>query len=228
MICGAEGEGSPVSRKVKMPFLNERHFDKINKRLEGLNLENAHYLIKLDNYIYAGLFEKKRSRVFEKLMMVSSRLGDGYGWILLAALLFFASVIHPGITRAIVTYYFLKGIISTLFCIILFVFVKTSVNRKRPYTRHMNKMPLLKAPDKYSFPSGHTMVAFSMIFTLGMSSLPSLVYAVLLAILIAVSRIFVGVHYPLDVFAGAVMGSCVGIGTNFFFLLFTAAKPMIG
>lgn len=66
--------------------------------------------------------------------------------------------------------------------------------------------PLLEAPSTFSFPSGHATVAFACATVLALA-VPRLrwpLYA--LAALIAFSRVYVGVHYPGDTVAGAVLG----------------------
>jgi undecaprenyl-diphosphatase len=67
-------------------------------------------------------------------------------------------------------------------------------------------------PDKFSFPSGHTMTAFAVwgVLFIGTPTLGSL-YLVI-AFLIALSRVFLGLHYPTDVLVGAVMGGSIGLG----------------
>lgn len=71
---------------------------------------------------------------------------------------------------------------------------------------------LLGFKDSLSFPSAHAMNVF------GQATLFSLLYPkrtvwfVLVASLIAFSRVYVGVHYPLDVMAGAVLGGIIGAG----------------
>ena len=71
--------------------------------------------------------------------------------------------------------------------------------------------PLLEAPSTFSFPSGHATVAFASATILALA-VPRLRWPLFaLAALIAFSRVYVGVHYPGDVLAGAVLG--VGIAT---------------
>ena len=61
--------------------------------------------------------------------------------------------------------------------------------------------------DKYSFPSGHTLhaTAFSIVVLYYMPELGWLVIP--FALLVAMSRIILGLHYPTDVLAGALIGA---------------------
>jgi undecaprenyl-diphosphatase len=63
----------------------------------------------------------------------------------------------------------------------------------------------------HSFPSGHATVAFACATVLALAVPRLRVPLFVLAALIAFSRVYVGVHYPFDVLAGAVLG--VGLAT---------------
>ena len=70
--------------------------------------------------------------------------------------------------------------------------------------------PLLAPPDKFSFPSGHTMNNLAIAIYAG-SFFPPLIPAILpIVVLVAFSRIYLRVHYPTDVLIGAVLGLAVG------------------
>lgn len=88
------------------------------------------------------------------------------------------------------------------------VTIKPLVERTRPWL-DLPITPLVVENDPHSFPSGHTCAAFAA----GMIWLRTLpwkwgrVLAVVLAVCMGLSRLYVGVHYPTDVLAGAVIGS---------------------
>jgi undecaprenyl-diphosphatase len=71
-----------------------------------------------------------------------------------------------------------------------------------------------KALDRFSFPSGHTLHAVS--FTLIIcTALPVLALILVpLALLIALSRVVLGLHYPSDVLAGGVLGAVIALGAT--------------
>jgi undecaprenyl-diphosphatase len=82
--------------------------------------------------------------------------------------------------------------------------IKAAVDRPRPHVR-----PLVTVPHTPSFPSGHAASSFACALVLTWLA-PRLGAPLLaLASLIAASRVYVGVHYPLDVLAGALLGLAV-------------------
>ena len=102
------------------------------------------------------------------------------------------------------------------------VCLKNLVARPRPYEVVEGLVPLIGKPTDYSFPSGHTCASFACALVL-YRILPKKygVPAVILASLIAFSRLYVGVHYPSDVFFGAVLGILIGL---IFFWIFGEKK----
>jgi undecaprenyl-diphosphatase len=85
--------------------------------------------------------------------------------------------------------------------------LQAAVPRSRP---HLD--PLVALPHSHSFPSGHAAISFACATVIGAAA-PRFRFALfVLATLIAWSRVYNGVHYPLDVLAGAVLGLSIGIG----------------
>mgnify|MGYP001545147622 FL=1 len=90
--------------------------------------------------------------------------------------------------------------------------VKNVIGRPRPFESWQALTCMMAPPDKFSFPSGHTMTAFAVwgVLFVGLPSL-SHIYLVI-AVIMGVSRIFLGLHYPSDVLVGAVLGGGIGLG----------------
>ena len=89
--------------------------------------------------------------------------------------------------------------------------IKKGVRRLRPYETHSEVRVDFKPLDRFSFPSGHTTHAFLMASLL-IAFYPSLmVPAFLWAVMVGLSRVFLGVHYPTDVLAGMVLGLVCGM-----------------
>jgi undecaprenyl-diphosphatase len=87
--------------------------------------------------------------------------------------------------------------------------LKAAFDRERPYEVVPTADPLLRWDVSSSLPSGHAATsaagAFILAFLLGRGGL----WLALLAVAICFSRVYVGVHYPLDVLAGAALGLAV-------------------
>jgi undecaprenyl-diphosphatase len=89
--------------------------------------------------------------------------------------------------------------------------LKLVVGVDRPFIRYPEPEPLVRTPTDLSFPSGHAATSFAAA-TLLAHSVPRLaVPFYVLAGAIAFSRVYVGVHYPLDIIGGALLG--LGIAT---------------
>jgi undecaprenyl-diphosphatase len=90
--------------------------------------------------------------------------------------------------------------------LILWTIVKIFVDRRRP---HLD--PLVTVPTDMSFPSGHSATSFAGAVVLGQFAPRYRAVFYGLATAIAVSRVYVGVHYPLDIVGGALLGAAVGV-----------------
>lgn len=84
--------------------------------------------------------------------------------------------------------------------------VKPAVGRVRPFEAVMDARVIGEKPTTYSFPSGHAATAVAGALSLGRACPVARPVFWTLAGLIALSRVYVGVHYPLDVIAGALLG----------------------
>jgi undecaprenyl-diphosphatase len=89
--------------------------------------------------------------------------------------------------------------------------LKAAIDVQRPSTRYSSPRPLVTAPHDHSFPSGHAATSFAAatILTAAVPRAAPLWY--LLAAAIGFSRVYVGVHYPLDVVGGAILGAAIAI-----------------
>jgi undecaprenyl-diphosphatase len=90
--------------------------------------------------------------------------------------------------------------------------LKQAFGRDRPYLVDPEPEPLMETQLDVAFPSGHASTSFAgaTVLALALPRLAIPLYA--LAALISLSRVYVGVHYPLDIVAGALLGTAVGAG----------------
>jgi undecaprenyl-diphosphatase len=145
----------------------------------------------------------RRARL-ARVFQIASRLGDGVIWYMLIAVLAFG---YGEQGRMIALQCAVAGVSGLL----IYRALKNVLVRERPYMTHDTIVCAGRPLDRFSFPSGHTLHAVS--FTLIVcSSLPLLaVVLVPVAILIALSRVVLGLHYPSDVVAGGLLGALIAL-----------------
>ena len=144
-----------------------------------------------------------RSETLDHLMLFISTLGNvGAIWIALAALL----LIISGFRRS--------GLAVSFALLIDFVTVnlilKPLVGRDRPCDLSVPEDMLLACLSDHSFPSGHTAAAFAAATALFLCHKKAGLLALCLAFLMGFSRLYLFVHYPSDVIAGALLGILFG------------------
>lgn len=190
------------------------------KRMNYINnLSIIKFMSQIDDKLFLKIFKDNRRGYFKSFMKLMSRLGDGYVW----AFLYFSLYMFR-IKYAIL--YFARAATAVFICIFVFLYIKSFFSRMRPYKKH-DKIPIMYPPDKHSFPSGHTMVGFAISFSVGSYSFGSAILFYTIASLIAFSRVYVGLHYPLDVICGIVLGSIIGMLTNMAFY-YMIGLPIVG
>ena len=139
-----------------------------------------------------------------RLFAVVSRLGDGIFWYALMAALLRSEgwAAAPAVG---------KMLLVGAMCLGLYKWLKARTTRPRPCAQHARIQPRVAPLDEYSFPSGHTLhaVAFTLIAVHGY---PPLAWLLLpFALLVALSRVVLGLHYPSDVLAGALLGASLAL-----------------
>lgn len=203
-------------KKIKKLLKRKRR----QKRMNYINnLSIIKFMSQIDDKLFLKIFKDNRRGYFKSFMKLMSRLGDGYVW----AFLYFSLYMFR-IKYAIL--YFARAAAAVFICIFVFLYIKSFFSRMRPYKKH-DKIPIMYPPDKHSFPSGHTMVGFAISFSVGSYSFGSAILFYTIASLIAFSRVYVGLHYPLDVICGIVLGSIIGMLTNMAFY-YMIGLPIVG
>lgn len=134
------------------------------------------------------------------LFRVASRLGDGVFWYSLILLI---ALFDLNLALLLAS----TGLVAT----ILYKILKHWLIRERPFIRYPSISPDARVLDRYSFPSGHTLHAVCFTVML-LAVLPWVGLVILpLTVAIALSRVTLGLHYPSDVAAGAMIGALLGM-----------------
>jgi undecaprenyl-diphosphatase len=137
-------------------------------------------------------------------LVLASRLGDGFAWYVTMGVL----PLVGGPTGAACALQMLGvGALN----LALYRAVKQRVGRPRPFVSCPGIRACTHTLDDYSFPSGHTLHAASFSIVLCFHYPAAAVVVVPFALLVAASRMVLGLHYPSDVAVGAAMGTATAI-----------------
>ena len=146
--------------------------------------------------------QRCRTPILDSFFSTVTHLGDGgILWIAVALVLLCVPK-----TRRLGLCVALALIFDLLLCNLC---IKPLVGRVRPYAIR-DMVLLVRAPTDASFPSGHAAAAFTVSSALAWRRSRLAIPAVLLALVIAFSRLYLYVHYPTDVFAGIALGALCG------------------
>ena len=89
------------------------------------------------------------------------------------------------------------------------IIIKPAVSRPRPFIKYPQFTALTAPPAEFSFPSGHSTSSFAAAYFIGRADKKLGTAAYTAAVLIALSRIYLFVHFPSDIIAGAVLGTLI-------------------
>ena len=140
-----------------------------------------------------------RFRLVKAYFKLVSRLGDGLLWYALLA----ALPLVYGRQAFVPTAHMAS---TALLGVAFYSLVKASMVRERPFASHAGVTAVTKPLDRYSFPSGHTLQAI-LFLTMLQHYFPGIALIMLpFCVSVAASRVVLGLHYPSDVLAGALLG----------------------
>lgn len=138
--------------------------------------------------------------IMDKLMCLITHLGDaGIIWIILTiVMILIPKTRKSGVIMAAAL------VVDVLLCNVI---LKNLVGRIRPFDVNTSVQLLISKPKDFSFPSGHTAASFASVTALYLAGEKKLWKpALVLAILIAFSRMYLYVHYPTDILGGIIFG----------------------
>lgn len=140
------------------------------------------------------------NQVLDKLMVAITNLGDGgIIWIAIAIVsLFMKKTRKCGV---------LMLISMALGLLLGNGVIKNLVKRERPCWINPNILLLIPNPTDYSFPSGHTLASFEATIMILLHNKKWGIISLIVAILIAFSRMYLFVHFPTDILGGIILGT---------------------
>ena len=160
---------------------------------------------RLDTWVFLT-FNVRGSRPLwlDRIMVGFTQIGSAIGTLGIALVLFLAN-------ERLLSYDLLLGTLTLWLVVELVKFV---VHRSRPFIRLAKVRIVGYRPRGRSFPSGHTSQVF-FIATLMAQHFHASIWVVFLlyaiALLVGITRMYVGAHFPRDVLAGAILGSAWGL-----------------
>ncbi len=158
----------------------------------------------MEGSILLWIQENLRSEAVTPVMEFITHLGDtAFIWIAMAAVFFaFKRTRTTGILV-------LTALLGSL--LINNLILKNLIARVRPYEAVEGLTLLIERQPDWSFPSGHSASSFAAAAVIWLNHRRIGWTALVLAAMIAFSRLYVGVHYPTDVICGAVSGLLIGL-----------------
>ncbi|MDI6878736.1 MAG: phosphatase PAP2 family protein [Desulfitobacteriaceae bacterium] len=159
-----------------------------------------------DSRWFLWLNHNLQNPFFDWVMPKLTELGSGgFVWLFLAFILAMfgkgrgRKMAFLGILAMLMAWFFSDEVLKNL------------VARPRPFLTLADARVLVEKSNQFSFPSGHTTTSFAPALAFYRKNRAVGRAALILAACIGFSRIYVGVHYPLDVLGGALLGAGVGL-----------------
>jgi undecaprenyl-diphosphatase len=180
-------------------------------------------IIQIDISLFYILNNKATNTVFDFLMPILTNLD--YWKIPLAVMVVLLAIFGKRKGRIAVVFLVLGVALSDQICNTL---VKPLVGRIRPCNVLENVRLLVNCTKSLSFPSSHATNIFTGTLILSYIYRRLQIPLMIIAILVAYSRIYVGVHYPLDVLIGSLLGILCALITISIYRVFSRRFPKIG
>jgi undecaprenyl-diphosphatase len=169
---------------------------------DGMTLPGAmmNYISRRDHRLMRRVNRWPAPRWIRLWALCATRGGDGWLWYGMGAVILLFG--GPMRFRAVGA-----AALAAALGIVIFLVLKKATGRKRPCTFEPHCWATLLPPDRFSFPSGHTITAFAVALSLSRWNPDLAVGLLFCAVSIAASRILLGMHFLSDVLAGAAIGT---------------------
>ena len=161
------------------------------------------FITRRDHSVMQRLNSWRPPRWVRLWMICATRGGDGWLWYAMSAVILLFG--GPERFRAVGA-----AVTSATVGVMLFMWLKKVTHRRRPCAIASHCWATLLPPDQFSFPSGHSITAFTFAVPFSLFY-PSLIAGLLFcAVSIALSRVLMGMHFLSDVIAGSAIGASIG------------------
>lgn len=160
----------------------------------------------MDNTIYLTI---NRFAVHTKYLNNFAKLYADYGIVIYALVILIAWFLARKSNNLRSEAILIFTVVATLISLGIGQIISHIVARQRPYVFHQHAQVLISRSSDFTFPSDHATGVAALATGLYFLNKKLGIAAWLLAVLMAFTRIYVGVHYPSDVLGGLILGACV-------------------
>lgn len=169
---------------------------------------------KIDNF-FINMFNKAiKNNFLDRFMRLITEIGGAVGNTIIASIIFLIGILFENNYMSIGFQLLVSlAVVQTIVYI-----TKILVKRIRPYEikKDINTYGIIMKD--YSFPSGHTSASFTLATVLSLNDPRLTIPAYLYASLVGISRIYLGVHYPSDVFFGGFLGTILSYIVHYYLI----------